>query len=145
MGVEEHSLDELARGLASGSVSRRKALKVMGGVLVGTVLGSVPGIALTQRAAEAALSACRNASACCACTYEEGGGITGSTCFKEVGHRCEGRRIQSFRSQCEERCFANAPPTADIVIDFDCEEVRGLERVCRQRESGEKHCGQRSC
>jgi hypothetical protein len=40
----EHSLDELARGLASGSVTRRKALRLMGGILAATVMGSVPGI-----------------------------------------------------------------------------------------------------
>lgn len=41
----EHSLDELARGLASGSVSRRKALRLMGAALVGGALASIPGVA----------------------------------------------------------------------------------------------------
>jgi hypothetical protein len=54
--------DEVAKGLASGSVSRREALRWMGAILAGTVLASVPGIALTQRAAEAALDACLNAT-----------------------------------------------------------------------------------
>jgi len=43
--VEEHNLDSLARGLASGSVSRGKALKLMGATLVGGALASVPGVA----------------------------------------------------------------------------------------------------
>jgi len=30
-----HSLDELAKGLASGSMSRRQALKLVGGALLG--------------------------------------------------------------------------------------------------------------
>src|SRR3712207_3008844 len=42
----EYSFDELARGLASGTVSRRKALKWMGGALLGGVLASIPGVAV---------------------------------------------------------------------------------------------------
>src|SRR5919107_253520 len=40
------SLDELAKGLASGTISRGKALRWMGGALVGAALASVPGVAL---------------------------------------------------------------------------------------------------
>jgi hypothetical protein len=42
--ARESSFDELARGLASGSVSRRKALGLMGAALVGGVLASIPGV-----------------------------------------------------------------------------------------------------
>jgi hypothetical protein len=41
----EGSLDELAKGLANGTVSRGKALRWMGGALVGAALASVPGVA----------------------------------------------------------------------------------------------------
>jgi len=41
----DHSVDALARGLADGTVSRRKALRLMGGVLLGGTLASIPGIA----------------------------------------------------------------------------------------------------
>jgi hypothetical protein len=41
----DHSLDSLARGLASGNVSRGKALRLMGAVLVGAALTFVPGVA----------------------------------------------------------------------------------------------------
>jgi hypothetical protein len=41
----EHSLDELARGLADGTISRGKAIRWMGGALVGAALASVPGVA----------------------------------------------------------------------------------------------------
>jgi hypothetical protein len=43
--ARDHSFDELARGLASGSISRAKALKLMGATLVGGALASIPGIA----------------------------------------------------------------------------------------------------
>jgi hypothetical protein len=39
------SIDELAKGLASGTLSRRKALRWMGSALLGGVLASVPGVA----------------------------------------------------------------------------------------------------
>jgi hypothetical protein len=41
----DHSLDELAKGLANGSLSRRDALKWAGAALVGGLLGSIPGAA----------------------------------------------------------------------------------------------------
>src|SRR5215212_6407092 len=40
-----HSFDELAKGLANGSLSRRRALKVMGAAIFGGVLASIPGVA----------------------------------------------------------------------------------------------------
>ena len=39
------SLDELAKGLATGTLSRGKALRLMGVALVGGALASIPGIA----------------------------------------------------------------------------------------------------
>jgi len=39
--AREHSFDELARGLASGSISRGRALRLMGAALVGGTLGSL--------------------------------------------------------------------------------------------------------
>jgi hypothetical protein len=36
---EEHSFDELARGLADGTVSRERALRLVGGALLGSLLG----------------------------------------------------------------------------------------------------------
>jgi hypothetical protein len=41
----ERSFDELAIGLSSGSLSRGKALRLMGAALVGGALASIPGIA----------------------------------------------------------------------------------------------------
>jgi Stigma-specific protein, Stig1 len=43
--TSNHSFDELTRGLASGSLSRGKALRLMGGLLVASALGSLPGVA----------------------------------------------------------------------------------------------------
>jgi hypothetical protein len=43
--ARERSFDELARGLANGNVSRGKALRLMGGALLGSLLASIPGVA----------------------------------------------------------------------------------------------------
>jgi len=52
MGAEdhtrEHSFDNLARGLANGTLSRKRALKMLGGGLLGGMLASVPGLAWAQ-------------------------------------------------------------------------------------------------
>lgn len=44
--TEEHSFDELARGLASGAISRRRALKLFGATILGAALLPLfPGVA----------------------------------------------------------------------------------------------------
>jgi hypothetical protein len=50
----ELSLDELAKGLATGTLSRGKALRLMGAALVGGALASIPGIALAKPKPEGA-------------------------------------------------------------------------------------------
>jgi hypothetical protein len=40
-----HSLDDLAKGLASGTISRREAVRLLGVALLGSALASVPGFA----------------------------------------------------------------------------------------------------
>lgn len=42
---EDHHLDELAKGLASGAVPRRRALEMIGTALAGSVLALIPGVA----------------------------------------------------------------------------------------------------
>jgi hypothetical protein len=41
----QHRFDDLARGLASGALSRRRALRLLGGALVGSLMASFPGVA----------------------------------------------------------------------------------------------------
>ncbi len=56
--TREHSFDELAKGLAGGTVSRRKALRLMGAVLVGGALSSFPGAAWAAKGGGGGKSAC---------------------------------------------------------------------------------------
>ena len=57
------SFDDLAKGLASGNLSRRKALRMLGAILVGGALASVPGVAW---AAPCPSPRIRCAGQCCA-------------------------------------------------------------------------------
>jgi hypothetical protein len=41
----DHSLDDLARRLSGGTISRREAVRLLGSALVGSVLASVPAVA----------------------------------------------------------------------------------------------------
>lgn len=45
---QERSFDDLAKGLVSGTISRRGALKLMGGALLGGLLVSIPRVASAQ-------------------------------------------------------------------------------------------------
>lgn len=45
----DHSLDDLAKGLAGGTISRREAVRLVGATLLGGALASVPGFAWAQQ------------------------------------------------------------------------------------------------
>ena len=78
--AREHSFDELARGLASGEVSRSKALRLMGAALVGGTLASLLGIGEAAAAPPAPRGCkrdgkkCKESSQCCS------GNCEGGTC-----------------------------------------------------------------
>ena len=60
----ERSLDELAKGLASGTLSRGKAIRWMGGALLGAALASFPGVAWANDCRRLGRE-CRRDSQCC--------------------------------------------------------------------------------
>jgi hypothetical protein len=71
----ERSFDALARGLASGEVSRGKALRLMGAALVGGALaslGGVGGAAAAPSACKEYGKPCRTDAACCSGTCANG-------------------------------------------------------------------------
>jgi hypothetical protein len=65
--ARERSFDELVRGLASGSLSRRKALRLMGAALVGGTLASfgTGGVALADDECKRTGKKCRKDKQCC--------------------------------------------------------------------------------
>src|SRR5215210_5552229 len=72
--ARESSFDELARGLASGNLTRGKALRLMGAALVGSTLASIPGIAR----AKPKPGKCNHPKQC---------GTPECTCFSVVGEK----------------------------------------------------------
>ena len=64
--TREHSFDELARGLASETVSRRKVLRLLGGALVGGAVASIPGLSwLSGESGEAQAAVCATRGRAC--------------------------------------------------------------------------------
>jgi hypothetical protein len=60
----ESSLDELAKGLATGTLSRGKAIRWMGGALLGAALASLPGMAWANDCRRLGRE-CRRDAQCC--------------------------------------------------------------------------------
>jgi hypothetical protein len=79
--ARESSFDELARGLASGRLSRRKALRLMGVALLGGVMASIPGAALAAPPIRGCQTVqCPLGSRCC----EKGSGRSTICCPNET-------------------------------------------------------------
>jgi hypothetical protein len=87
----ERSLDELAKGLATGTLSRGKAIRWMGGALLGAALASFPGVAWADddrcsegqtRCGERCVNLQRNERHCgrCGNRCPEGSECVGGTC-----------------------------------------------------------------
>ena len=86
----EGSLDELAKGLASGTLSRRGALRIMGAALLGGALASMPGVAWAAKPGGCA-SGVRCKGKCCAVgatCATKGGGCTCPAGQTECGGVC---------------------------------------------------------
>lgn len=105
--ARERSFDALARELASGSLSRRKALRLMGAALVGSALASVPGVASAQNQCPEGQTRCRQR-----CVNlqrsERHCGACGNRC-RSNQTCCEGRCVNLQRSErhcgrCRNRC-----------------------------------------
>jgi hypothetical protein len=78
--AREHSFDELARGLASSSISRRRALRLMGAALVGGTLGSLGGVAAADEECKPVNKKCRKNHQCCSGNCSKSGTSRSGTC-----------------------------------------------------------------
>src|SRR3712207_2670249 len=131
--TRERSFDELAKGLAAGSVSRRKAIRLMGAALVGGALASFPGAAWAAK---------------------KGGGGGKSACAKYCKTLFEGDT--AAQEECTAQgtkgtgpCFecggpAKPAPTCSGTQTLNtttcqCEEGGGVPDLCSGVEPGE--CG----
>jgi hypothetical protein len=123
-GGVDLSLDELAKGLATGTLSRGKALRLMGAALVGGALASIPGTAWAARCPSPRIR-CRGQ--CCPT------GVT--TCVGTGGNKtcgpcpsgttlCGGNCVSNVCSDLEtfnpERCLCEPLCTPSCAPDCDC-------------------------
>jgi len=134
----ETSFDDLARGLASGAISRGRALRLAGAALVSAALGGLLGeeaLAVTAKAGCAEARAGEGAYARAGC--DEGGDGSrrdrftrrcrrrrGTVCRTPEGRRCVNTdRNEDHCGECGNRCGAN-----ETCVDGRC--VRRSESVC---------------
>jgi hypothetical protein len=102
----DHSLDDLARGLASDTISRGKALRWMGIALVGAALAVVPGVAWAA-ACPQGQTRCNNK-----CVNLKTNERHCGSCFNRCGSNqtcCKGRCVNLQRNErhcgsCSNRC-----------------------------------------
>jgi hypothetical protein len=103
----ESSLDELAKGLATGTLSRGKAIRWMGGALLGAALASFPGVAWANDRCSQGQTRCgdrcvdlkTNERHCGSCRNRCG---TKQTC---CGGRCVNlKRSERHCGRCSNRC-----------------------------------------
>jgi hypothetical protein len=128
---EGHSVDELARGLATGRMSRRRVLKVLGGTLAGgllAVFGVGGGVAAAHECKRNG-KACKKDSQCCsgicssgtcaACRPNSGsctantqccsGNCSGGTCTA-----CPSGRVLLSNGTCALPCSSDCPDCSSV-------------------------------
>src|SRR5215212_11630558 len=110
----ERSLDELAKGLASGTLSRGKAIRWMGGALLGAALASFPGVAWAHDCRRLGRE-CRRDSQCCSRNCVRRGADKVCGC-PEGQTRCKDRcvNLQTNERHCG-RCFNRCPEGQECV------------------------------
>jgi hypothetical protein len=104
--TRDHSFDELSRGLANGTLSRGKALRLMGAALVGGALGSVGiGEAAAAPRCKRAGKKCKNGTQCCS------GNCSGGICVS----------CPSGQELCNNgSCASTSCPQGHIFDPFTC-------------------------
>ena|SRR5215217_2242226 len=151
----ERSFDALARGLANGSISRRKALRMLGAALVGGAVASIPGmgwLAGDSGGAQAAPggSTCSNegqscvAQKCCqglVCIGQSGNKVCcpksracGSLCCA-TGQTCLANNVCGGCPPGEVLCATQANPTGEC-----CPAPTGPDAPCRVAACGNGTC-----
>ena len=125
------SFDDLAKGLATGTLSRGKAIRWMGGALLGAALASVPGVAWANDDCRRLGRECRRDSQCCSrncirrgddkvCGCPEGQSRCGDRCvnLKTNEHHC---------GSCSERCATN-----QTCCNGNCVNLQKNENHCSE-------------
>ncbi len=133
------SFDELAKGLASGTLSRGKALRLVGGALLGAALASVPGVALANDCRRLGRE-CRRDSQCCSRNCVRRGDDKVCACPQgqsRCGERCVNlQRNERHCGRCSNRC-----DEGEQCVDGVCQ---GGEPICTPSCPSGCECGERA-
>jgi hypothetical protein len=118
-GGVELSLDALAKGLATGTLSRGRAIRWMGGALLGAALASVPGVAWANDCRRLGRE-CRRDSQCCSGNCVRRGDDKVCGC-PEGKRRCNDRCVNLDRNEnhCGE-CF-NSCDAGEQCVRGECQ------------------------
>jgi Stigma-specific protein, Stig1 len=129
--TSNQSFDELTKGLATGTLSRGKAIRWMGGALLGAALASFPGVAWANDCRRLG-RACRRDSQCCSrncvrrgddkvCGCPEGQSRCNDRCVNlkrnenhcgSCGNRCEEGQ-ECVEGVCGQACLSNSLSCTD--------------------------------
>jgi hypothetical protein len=127
-GEVELSLDELAKGLATGTLSRGKALRWMGGALLGAALASVPGVAWANDCRRLGRE-CRRDSQCCSGNCVRRGDDTVCAC-PEGRTRCNDRCVNLMRNERHCGSCFNRCDEGEECVDGECLVQSGCPSGC---------------
>ena len=125
--TSNHSFDELTRGLASGSISRGRALRLMGAALVGGTLGSLGGVAAADDECKPLNKKCRKNHQCCSgncdttsrtCACQSNGGPCASNSQCCSGNCAGGTCAAACLPDCEP-CTEGSQCCGGACVKFD--------------------------
>ena len=137
--ARERSFDELASGLASGSISRGRALRLMGAALVGGTLASLGiGEAGADDLCKPEGKKCRKDKQCCSRNCDDSSGKCAAGCLPDnspctASSQCCGFCNEGF---CEGRNFVECHCGASLHVacrSIDCSDTTALNQFCTAR------------
>ena len=138
--AKESFFDDLARGMADGSITRGKALKLMGAAVVGGTLTSfgVGGVAVADNECKPNGKKCRKDKQCC--SGKCSGGVCAPACGSNGAVCASGTECCSGNckdSVCVESCI---PPNAIPCDPSNPESCGGAPCFCERATEGGGYC-----
>ena len=136
--TREHSFDTLTRGLANGSISRRKALRVLGASLAGSVMAAIPGAAIAAPPPTTCLKEtkpCKTNTDCCSqnCETRNGKLVCGPAvqCTGQGQGNCPQPASQCLQILCSASGFCGAPQAKPNNTPCDTDNNRCTLDTCQ--------------